>query len=199
MLIELTSPVWWITTYVPSSLHPAESWIRLQPNQPCDYHMLYNNWLVMVTIGQWQQDIVRLITGTIYDLAVARYGVWLWLRGATGGIRANTGNSPNVVLMLAQRLRRWPNIKTALGECPVLAGMLLDNVSHPSGSGFLLWLARWLAGRHCSENKVLHLMASQGVVRVQMHTLFWFCHQKIRLPSPLLVWSEKNHIRQSVH
>ena len=35
---------------------------------------------------------------------------------------ANTRNSPNVVLMLAHRLRRWPNIKTALGESLVFAG-----------------------------------------------------------------------------
>ena len=29
---------------------------------------------------------------------------------------------PNAVLMLGQRLRRWPNIKTAFGECSVLLG-----------------------------------------------------------------------------
>ena len=34
----------------------------------------------------------------------------------------NTGNSPNAVSMLAHRLRRWRNIETALGECPVFAG-----------------------------------------------------------------------------
>ena len=26
--------------------------------------------------------------------------------------------------MLGQRRRRWPNIKTALGECPVFAGLV---------------------------------------------------------------------------
>ena len=30
---------------------------------------------------------------------------------------ANTGHSPNAVSMLVQRLRRWPNIETALGVC----------------------------------------------------------------------------------
>ena len=35
---------------------------------------------------------------------------------------ANTRHSPNVVSMLAHRLRRWPNIGTALGECLVFAG-----------------------------------------------------------------------------
>ena len=35
---------------------------------------------------------------------------------------ANTGNSPNAVSILAHRLRRWPNIETALGECSVFAG-----------------------------------------------------------------------------
>ena len=36
---------------------------------------------------------------------------------------ANTGHSPNAVSMLAHRLRRWANIETALGECPVFAGI----------------------------------------------------------------------------
>ena len=31
--------------------------------------------------------------------------------------------SPNAVSMLAHRLRRWPNIETALGECVVFAGL----------------------------------------------------------------------------
>ena len=37
---------------------------------------------------------------------------------------ANTGHSPNAVSMLAHHLRRWPNIETALGECPVLLGII---------------------------------------------------------------------------
>ena len=37
-------------------------------------------------------------------------------------IPTNTEHSPNAVSMLAHRLRRWPNIETALGECPVFAG-----------------------------------------------------------------------------
>ena len=38
-------------------------------------------------------------------------------------IPANTKHSPNAILMLAHRLRRWTSIKTALGECLVFAGM----------------------------------------------------------------------------
>ena len=38
-------------------------------------------------------------------------------------IPANTRHSPNAVSMLAHRLRRWPNIETALGEFIVFAGM----------------------------------------------------------------------------
>ena len=38
-------------------------------------------------------------------------------------IPANMRHSPNVVSMLAHRLRRWPNIDTTLGECLVLVGM----------------------------------------------------------------------------
>ena len=36
----------------------------------------------------------------------------------------NTGHSPNAVSMLAQRRRRCANIETALGECPVFAGIV---------------------------------------------------------------------------
>ena len=35
--------------------------------------------------------------------------------------RANTENSTNAVSMLADRIRRWPSIETALGESPVFA------------------------------------------------------------------------------
>ena len=40
-------------------------------------------------------------------------------------IPANTGHSPDAVSMLAHRLRRWPNIETALGECPVFHVMII--------------------------------------------------------------------------
>ena len=39
------------------------------------------------------------------------------------GFPGNTKHSPNAVLMLAHRLRRWPNIETALGESLVFAGL----------------------------------------------------------------------------
>ena len=45
-----------------------------------------------------------------------------------GQVAANTRPSPSVVLVLAQRLRRWPNAKTALGERLVLAGLLLSPI-----------------------------------------------------------------------
>ena len=41
------------------------------------------------------------------------------------------GHSPNAVSMLSQRRRRCTNIETALGECPVLAGLLSQHVSRP--------------------------------------------------------------------
>ena len=40
-------------------------------------------------------------------------------------ISANTGHSPDAVLMLGQRRRRWANIETALGENPVFVGLAL--------------------------------------------------------------------------
>ena len=38
---------------------------------------------------------------------------------------ANTRHSPNAVSMVVHRLRRWPNIKTASGECLVLLGRVV--------------------------------------------------------------------------
>ena len=36
---------------------------------------------------------------------------------------ANTRHSPDAVSMLIHRLRRWPNIETASGECQMFAGV----------------------------------------------------------------------------
>ena len=41
-------------------------------------------------------------------------------------VPANTGHSPKAASMLTHRLRRWPDIETALGECPVFAGIALE-------------------------------------------------------------------------
>ena len=41
-------------------------------------------------------------------------------------IPANTRHSGNAGLMLTHRLRRWSNLKPALAECLVFAGILLD-------------------------------------------------------------------------
>ena len=41
---------------------------------------------------------------------------------------ANTGHSPDAVSMLSHRRRRWVNIETAMGECPVFAGVYLTGV-----------------------------------------------------------------------
>ena len=43
-------------------------------------------------------------------------------------IPANTGHSPKAVSMLAHRLRRWPNIETALGACLVFAGIIISEI-----------------------------------------------------------------------
>ena len=47
-------------------------------------------------------------------------------------IPANTTRWNNNVLMLAQRLRRWPNIKTSLFQRTVLAGIIMPSSSKNS-------------------------------------------------------------------
>ena len=46
-----------------------------------------------------------------------------------------TIHSPNAVLMLNQRLRRWPNIYPALGECAMFAGKALLSIHAWRGGG----------------------------------------------------------------
>ena len=48
-----------------------------------------------------------------------------WWVGCLRYLPANTGHSPNAVSMLAHRLRRCPNIETALSESPMFARDLL--------------------------------------------------------------------------
>ena len=42
----------------------------------------------------------------------------------------STRHSPDVVLMLGQRQRRWTNIETKLSECLVFAGCVLARIFH---------------------------------------------------------------------
>ena len=67
-------------------------------------------------------DILRLHTLEDCDFQLTEYNFIVILHVDT--TPANTGHSPNAVSMLGQRRRRWANIKTALGECPVFAETL---------------------------------------------------------------------------
>ena len=51
-----------------------------------------------------------------------------WVTAWDNAVPANTRQWINAGLMLAQRLRRWPNISPALVQCLVLARVLLDDV-----------------------------------------------------------------------
>ena len=44
----------------------------------------------------------------------------------------NARHLPNTVPMLVHRLRRWANIKTVLGECPMFAGSVDVDVFAPT-------------------------------------------------------------------
>ena len=54
------------------------------------------------------------------------------------GNPANTIHCPNAGLMLARRLRRRPNINSALGQCIVFAGKLYTAVPWPAICGLTL-------------------------------------------------------------
>ena len=46
-------------------------------------------------------------------------------------VTANTKHSPNAVSKLAHCLRRWLNTKTAIGECLVFAGIMMQGTIAP--------------------------------------------------------------------
>ena len=50
----------------------------------------------------------------------------IYVRLSGTGAKIETERWPSAGLMLCQRLRRWHNIKPALGDCPVPAGRVLS-------------------------------------------------------------------------
>ena len=83
---------------------------------------------------------------------------------------ANTRHSPNVISMLAHRLRRWPNMGITLRECLVFAGLsisssplvCLNEVNsncfqlNPTRRGFTRWPAWEEHGKRIAETRVRH-------------------------------------------
>ena len=69
-----------------------------------------------------------------------------------GRFLVNTRRSPNAVLVLAHRLRRWPNTKTALDNRLVFAWLY----------GALLKVFQWGVDRHVNKGDTLvtHLRAT---------------------------------------
>ena len=67
----------------------------------------------------------------------------------------NTRHSPDAVLMLDQRRRRWTNIETALGKCLVFAGCVLARIFHT----------------HIYHHTAVHMIAAHGGIGVGL----WCC------------------------
>ena len=63
------------------------------------------------------------VRGLILDVKIYRRQILSIVGPRTERLNspANTGHFPNAASMLGQRRRRWANIETALGECPVFA------------------------------------------------------------------------------
>ena len=91
------------TRLIVCQLRSAQIHVGLQPDNTTDPHLCR---LVQLSCGQLYGGIcVRKIRANIHP--------------------ANTRHLPNAVSMLVHRLRRWPNIKTAWGECLVLLGRVV--------------------------------------------------------------------------
>ena len=67
------------------------------------------------------------VRGLTLDVKIYRRQILSIVRPRTERLNpANSKHLPNAVSMLGQRRRRWANIETALGECPVFAGIYVN-------------------------------------------------------------------------
>ena len=77
-------------------------------------------------------------------------------------LQTQTGHSPKAVSMVAHRLRRWSNIETALGECPVFANtngaftQSCFNVGTPSSTLVQHWNSIGRMRRVCKHKRGIH-------------------------------------------
>ena len=83
------------------------------------YLILYHK---TVNYYRFQWDNISLKTRLKTCMGLAGHGLPMSVIAP-----ANTTHCNNDVLMLAQRLRRWPNIKTSLLQCVVFAGRVVGN------------------------------------------------------------------------
>ena len=71
-------------------------------------------------VGPAAQPISDSMGQIVYDAGPTLLQHWD-CRILSRSTPVNTCHSPNTGSMLAQRIRRWPDIETALGDCPVFA------------------------------------------------------------------------------
>ena len=141
-----------------SSIHmssPVLPWLSyfLENNRPIGGH---RRRLVQLNFHSYMPNFSK---NRVCWLAGWRIGIPLsWMRSTTGmrwlksfwcvgfyvSLRCDTGHSPNAASMLGHRLRRWPNIETALGEFPVFLGLtqplnLGHNWFNPHNVGLMLF------------------------------------------------------------
>ena len=102
--------------------------------------MLFQRWLIVFDAGPTFEQhcsnvscLVGYSTLYVNPMLTQRYkqsasigstSVFICMSDTT-----NTRHQPNAVLMLAHRLRPWPNIEKALGKCLVFAGQLVLRLS----------------------------------------------------------------------
>ena len=72
------------------------------------------------TLGQCRSLLLVQCRQIGYDSGPTLFQHWVCCVPSSS-TPANTCHLPNAVSMLAQRLWRWPDIKTVLGDCPVFA------------------------------------------------------------------------------
>ena len=111
----------------------------------------------------------------------------MFREGLGSRIPANTRRRTNAVLMLAHCLRRWSNIKPALVQYPVFAGIVAQTVT-------LSWWPSWQWGSHCDnlmcaiENKIFKNKKSRTCVSGgHLHTILLLFIFLLFLASGVLV------------
>ena len=120
---------------------------------------------------------------SIYFTRGDQYGGHMWITRMWScndaqmtwrGFPANTRHSPNVGLMLGQRLRRWPSIKSTLGWYFVLAGFR---------EVCWRWVFSWKSWRRKSANLHFTICTSPVSIHAANHMAEWRCISLTQQPT----------------
>ena len=79
-------------------------------------YLLIWSGIILIKTGLWHIQACFNILPTTLWVVIFLFGGWELMQNVDIAREQNRAYLPNASLMLAHRLRRWPNIKQALGK-----------------------------------------------------------------------------------